>query len=31
VKIHLIVAFKEAAEEQAVDVRGLRVGGEAGI
>ncbi len=31
VKIHLVVALEEAAEEQAVDVRGLRVGGEAGI
>ncbi len=31
VEIHLVVAFEEAAEEQAVDVLGLRVGGEAGI
>jgi hypothetical protein len=31
VEIHLIVAFEEAAEEQPIDVLGLRVGGEAGV
>src|ERR1700722_17319985 len=31
VEIHLIIAFEKAAEEQAVDLLGLRVGGEAGV
>jgi hypothetical protein len=31
VEIHLVVAFEKAAEEEAVDFLGLRVGGEARI
>ena len=31
VEIHLVVAFEEAAEEQAVNVLGLSVGSEAGV
>jgi hypothetical protein len=31
VRIHPVVAFEEAAEEQAVDVLRLRVGGEARV
>jgi len=31
VQVHLFVAFEEGGEEQAVEVLGLRVGGEAGV
>ncbi len=30
-EIHLIVALEEAAEEQAVNALGLRIGGKAGV